>query len=152
MRQSLRQARRLAPEPAEVTGLPVAVWANRQLPQGAAGADSSAELFSSFGTAGGAKLEAHTPLGAMSEEQLKAFLEAVKTDAGLQMQLKFQASNSDAVVAIAKTAGFVITAEELTRAQAEISEDELEHVAGGGTRWSYFLWQKDKRGLPCQPS
>jgi len=83
--------------------------------------------------AGGAKLMAHTPLGAMSEEQLKAFLEAVKADAGLQEQLK-AAGDADAVVAIAKAAGFVISAEELIRAQAEISEDELEDVAGGRCR------------------
>ena len=70
----------------------------------------------------------------MSEEQLKAFLEAVKADAGLQEQLK-AAGDADAVLAIAKAAGFVITSEELQRAQAEISEDELESVAGGkGTR------------------
>ena len=79
---------------------------------------------------GGAKLMAHTPLGAMSDEQLKAFLEAVKADAGLQEQLE-AAADPDAVVAIAKAAGFVITAEELTRAQAEISEDELAGVTGG---------------------
>jgi len=67
----------------------------------------------------------------MSEEQLKAFLEAVKADAGLQEKLK-AASDADAVVAIAKAAGFVISAEELKRAQTEISEEELEGVAGGG--------------------
>ena len=66
----------------------------------------------------------------MSEEQLKAFLEAVKADAGLQEQLK-AAGDADAVVAIAKAAGFVISAEELKRAQAEISEEELEGVAAG---------------------
>ena len=66
---------------------------------------------------------------AMSEEQLKAFMEAVKADAGLLEQLK-AAGDADAVVAIAKAAGFVITAEELARAQAEISEAELEGVAG----------------------
>ncbi len=66
----------------------------------------------------------------MSEEQLKAFLEAVKADAGLQEKLN-AAANSDAVVAIAKAAGFVISADELQRAQAEISEEELEGVAGG---------------------
>jgi len=87
------------------------------------------------GAAGVAKLEAQTPLGEMSEEQLKAFLEAVKADAGLQEQLK-AASDADAVVAIAKSAGFVISAEELARAQAEISEEglsweELMQVAGG---------------------
>ena len=66
----------------------------------------------------------------MSEEQLKAFMEAVKADAGLQEKLK-AATDSDAVMAIAKTAGFVISAEEFQRAQAEISEEELEGVAGG---------------------
>jgi len=80
--------------------------------------------------AGGAKLEALTPLGAMSDDQLKAFLAAVEADAGLQEQLK-AAGDADAVVAIAKAAGFVISAEELKRAKAEISEEELESVAGG---------------------
>ena len=65
----------------------------------------------------------------MSEEQLKAFLEAVKADAGLQEKLK-EAADVDAVVAIAKDTGFVICAEELQKAQAEISDEELEGVAG----------------------
>jgi predicted ribosomally synthesized peptide with nif11-like leader len=70
----------------------------------------------------------------MSEEQLKAFLEAVKANEGLQEQLK-AAADADAVVAIAKSAGFAISAEvaeELQRAQAELSDEELEGVAGGG--------------------
>ena len=95
--------------------------------------------------AGGAKLEAHTPLGAMSEEQLKAFLEAVKADAGLQEQLK-SAADADAVVAIAKAAGFVISAEELKRAQAEVSEDELEGVAGGGDKRSPAVFPGTEQG------
>ncbi len=66
----------------------------------------------------------------MSEEQLKAFMKAVKADAGLQEQLK-AAGDADAVVEIANSAGFAISAEELKRAQAEISEDELEVVDGG---------------------
>ena len=66
----------------------------------------------------------------MSEEQFKAFLEAVKADAGLQEKLK-AAADADAVVAIAKAAGFVISAEELKRAQADLSDEELEGVAGG---------------------
>ena len=68
----------------------------------------------------------------MSEEQLKAFLEAVKADEGLQEQLK-AAADADAVVAIAKAAGFAISAEELQRAQAELSEEELEGVVAGGS-------------------
>ena len=55
----------------------------------------------------------------MSEEQLKAFLEAVKADAGLQEKLK-TAKDADAVVAIANEAGFSISAEDLTKAQAEV--------------------------------
>ncbi|QNI84258.1 nif11-like leader peptide domain protein [Synechococcus sp. PROS-7-1] len=67
----------------------------------------------------------------MSEEQLKAFLEAVQADAGLQEKLK-AATDADAVVAIAKAAGFVISAGELKKSQAELSDEELEAVAGGG--------------------
>jgi predicted ribosomally synthesized peptide with nif11-like leader len=67
---------------------------------------------------------------AMSEEQLKAFLEAVKADEGLQEKLK-AAGDADAVIAIAKAAGFAISADELKKAQSEISEEELEGVAGG---------------------
>ena len=72
----------------------------------------------------------HRTIQAMSEEQLKAFMEAVKTDAEFQKKLK-AACDADAVVKIAKGAGFAITIEELQRAQAEISEEELEGVAGG---------------------
>ena len=73
----------------------------------------------------------------MSEEQLKAFLEAVKADAGLQEKLK-GAADLDAAVAIAKEAGFVISADELERRQAEISEEELEYVAGSGNCTGLF--------------
>ena len=67
----------------------------------------------------------------MSEEQLKAFLEKVKGDSTLQEKLK-AASNPDAVVEIAKDAGFVISPGELQKSQAELSEAELEVIAGGG--------------------
>jgi predicted ribosomally synthesized peptide with nif11-like leader len=70
----------------------------------------------------------------MSEEQLKAFLEAVKADAALQEKLK-AATDADAAVAIAKEAGFVISAEVLgaglNRQSEEMSDGELEGVAGG---------------------
>ena len=75
----------------------------------------------------------------MSEEQLKAFLEEVKGDTTLQEKLK-AASDADVVVAIAKAAGFSISADEFTKAQstelsdeelAELSDEELEGVAGG---------------------
>ena len=63
----------------------------------------------------------------MSEEQLKAFLEKVKADTSLQEKLK-AASDADAVVAIAKEAGFSISAEDYA---SELSDEELEGAAGG---------------------
>jgi predicted ribosomally synthesized peptide with nif11-like leader len=49
---------------------------------------------------------------AMSKEQFKAFQEATQKDAGLQEKLR-SASSTDDVVAIARAAGFLISAEEL---------------------------------------
>ena len=66
----------------------------------------------------------------MSEEQLKAFIEKVKGDTSLQEKLK-AAADPNAVLAIAKEAGFSISADDLTKAQSELSEEELEAVAGG---------------------
>ena len=66
----------------------------------------------------------------MSEEQLKAFLEKVKADTSLQEKLK-AASDADAVVSIAKEEGFSISIDDLTKAQSELSDEELEGVAGG---------------------
>ena len=70
----------------------------------------------------------------MSEEQLKAFLEKVNGDSSLQEKLK--AADADAVAAIAKEAGFSISADDLTNAQSELSDQELEGVAGGTTGWT----------------
>ena len=69
----------------------------------------------------------------MSEEQLKSFLEKVKTDASLQEKLK-AAADADTFAAIAKEAGFAITAEDIQSMQSattELSDDDLERVAGG---------------------
>ena len=63
----------------------------------------------------------------MSEEQLKAFIEKVKADTSLQEKLK-AASDADGVVAIAKEAGFSISAEDYA---SELSDEELEGAAGG---------------------
>ena len=70
----------------------------------------------------------------MSEEQLKAFLEKVKGDTSLQEKLKAEGAD---VVAIAKEAGFMISADDLKNAQSEISDEELEGVAGG---FKTVLW------------
>ena len=66
----------------------------------------------------------------MSEQQLKAFLEKIQGDSAVQSKLK-AAANSDAVMAIAEQAGFVISVDTLKQPQSELSEDELEGVAGG---------------------
>ena len=92
------------------------------------------------------KVLTHHPLKAMSEEQLKAFWEAVQADAGLQEKLS-AAKDADAVVAIAKAAGFEISVEEVARAQAELSDEELSGVSGAfcGLGWGDFekeLWRE----------
>ena len=69
----------------------------------------------------------------MSEEQLKAFLEKVKGDTTLQEKLKAAAS-PEAVIEIAKEAGFLITAEDMQSATIELSDEELEGAAGGYRR------------------
>ena len=70
----------------------------------------------------------------MSEEQLSALIAKLKDDAGLQEKLK-GAADLDAVLAIAKEAGFDIRKADWVRYQAnqtlELSDEELEGVAGG---------------------
>ena len=80
----------------------------------------------------------------MSEEQLKAFLEKVQGDTSLQEKLK-AAADANAVAAIAKEAGFSISADDLTNAQSELSDQELEGVAGGtNPRWLLEAFRKTK--------
>ena len=57
----------------------------------------------------------------MSKEQLRSFLESVNTDAALQEKLK-DASEPDAVAAIAQSAGY-------GSVSAELVTDFLEYVA-----------------------
>ena len=69
----------------------------------------------------------------MSEEQLNAFLEKVKSDAELQEKLKAAASQ-EAALELAKEAGFSMTAEDIQPIQSEsvgLTDDELEGAAGG---------------------
>ena len=77
----------------------------------------------------------------MSEEKLKAFLEKVQSDTNLQEKLK-AAADANAVVDIAKEAGFSISADDLKNAQSditELSDEELEGVAGGRRNIFGFL-------------
>jgi predicted ribosomally synthesized peptide with nif11-like leader len=76
----------------------------------------------------------------MSEEQLTALLAKLKDDTGLQEKLK-GAADLDAVLAIAKHAGFDISKAAWLRYQAkqtiELSDEELEGVAGGMPGWGW---------------
>ena len=70
----------------------------------------------------------------MSEQQFKGFWKAIQADAALQQKLE-GGTGPDAIVTIAKEAGFCISADELKKAESEIPEDELEGVAGGKERY-----------------
>ena len=86
----------------------------------------------------------------MSKEQLKAFLENIKGDSSLQEKLK-AASDADAVVTIAKAAGFVISADDLKQAQVELSEKDLEAVAGGNLAYTKDILCQVMSALTCDP-
>ena len=79
-------------------------------------------------------MEYHLPLLVMSEEQLVALLAKLQEDKGLQEKLK-GAADLDAVLAIAKDAGFDVSKAAWLRYQAqqtiELSDEELEGIAGG---------------------
>ena len=63
----------------------------------------------------------------MSEEQLRAFIAKAKDDKSIQDKLTAAKSHED-VVSIAKEHGHEFTPDTI----AELSEEELEGVAGGG--------------------
>ena len=80
----------------------------------------------------------------MSEEQLKAFWEAVQSDTSLQEKLRAAKTDADSIASIAKEAGFKITAEEVEEAQAQLSDEQLDAVAGGGNLgYSHPGYQSD---------
>ena len=87
----------------------------------------------------------------MSEEQLRAFLEKVKANTSLMEQLK-AAVDSDAVLAIAKEAGFSISADDLKNAQSQLSEEELEAAGGnigGPGQGKTWAWSILAIGIGC---
>ena len=71
----------------------------------------------------------------MSEEQLKAFWDAIQSDSALQQKLQ-GVTDPGAIVDIGKEAGFVVSIDEVQKAQAELSnvelsDEDLDNVAGG---------------------
>jgi predicted ribosomally synthesized peptide with nif11-like leader len=63
---------------------------------------------------------------AMTENQLQSFLAAIAQDENLKEQLK-----TVDPVTVAKQAGYTITIEDLSKAKSELSDEDLEKVAGG---------------------
>ena len=90
----------------------------------------------------------------MSKEQLKALAEKVASDTELSDKIG-AATTAEAVIEIAKAAGFSITSEdiqlllsllsEVSEEEEELTDDDLENVAGGGwgNRWGN-AWDVDK--------
>ena len=74
----------------------------------------------------------------MSQEQLKAFIAKAKDDQTIQDKLRSAKTSEDAV-AIAKEYGHQFTAESIAEHASELSDDELEAVAGAcqGLQLSY---------------
>jgi len=71
----------------------------------------------------------------MSDEQLKAFWDAIQSDSALQQKLQ-GVTDPAAIVDIGKEAGFVVSIDEVQKAQAELSnvelsDEDLDNVAGG---------------------
>ncbi len=91
----------------------------------------------------------------MGKEQIKDFLEEVKTNADLQQKLNDEGiTNESEVVKIANVAGFDFTVDEwldyaknVRPEKIEIGDDELDKVSGGGLfgidlcqkRWDQLL-------------
>ena len=68
----------------------------------------------------------------MSEEQVKAFWEAVQADTSLQEKLR-ASPEADSIASIAKEAGFEITADEVKKALSTLSDEQLSEFNGGST-------------------
>lgn len=91
----------------------------------------------------------------MPDEQLKAFWEAIQADARLQQKLQ-NVTDPSVVVEIAKTAGFMISADQLKKVQSDLTEDlteeDLEGI-NGGVMEGALAWGKRElgRGVPEEP-
>ena len=76
----------------------------------------------------------------MSQEDLTQFLEAVRQDSSLQEKLRAEGADP---VAIAGKAGYSIAPEEWKEHLTQISDEDLENVAGG--------WGANMTNLQSQP-
>ncbi len=67
----------------------------------------------------------------MSVESAKAFVAKMKTDEDFSKQVK-ECNTSDERIAFVNQAGFDFTAEEMKEVSGDLSDDELDSVAGAG--------------------
>ncbi len=74
----------------------------------------------------------------MSLEQAKAFMVLVSGDKELQVRLGACASNGERF-SMAKELGFTFSVEELKLARKELSDEDLDAVAGGDEFCSIFF-------------
>ena len=77
----------------------------------------------------------------MSEEQLSALVAKLRENAGLQEKLK-RTADLDAAAELAQEGDFMISPEELQRAQTAVTEEELEGVVGGEARGCWEVSQR----------
>lgn len=66
----------------------------------------------------------------MSDEQLKAFWEAIQADPRLQSKLQ-GVTSPEGIAAIAKEAGFLVSSEEIKEAQILSTDEDLLGTSGG---------------------
>jgi predicted ribosomally synthesized peptide with nif11-like leader len=66
----------------------------------------------------------------MSSESAKVFIERLRTDEEFVARIK-ACPDADARLALARTEGFDFTPAEITAQAGELSDDELDGVAGG---------------------
>jgi predicted ribosomally synthesized peptide with nif11-like leader len=74
----------------------------------------------------------------MSSNELKSLLETVRTKPELLEELQSLLQDPNAVIRWARERGYPLTPEDVAELQGcdqELSEDELDKVAGGDTAW-----------------
>ena len=74
----------------------------------------------------------------MSVESAKAYIERIKTDEEFAKKV-IECKDSDARMAVVKGAGFEFTVEDVKHVQEELSDDQLDKVAGGYPMLCYKL-------------
>ncbi len=67
----------------------------------------------------------------MSIESAKAFIESVQTDEEFRERMK-DAADKEARIALVNAEGFDFSEEDIKAVKSELSDDELDAVAGGG--------------------